>query len=611
MKPKRDTGLKAEFLAHLRQRNARLKVHSQRQFTEGGRPSADDLAASFRIGDAGNDIWLAGQQVMLMQADVFGTIRRELVDRLGMDATRRFLKQMGWQAGARDAAQVTALWPDGDDVSLFSAGPRLHKLKGVIDIEVVQFEIDNARGRFYGEFLWYDSMEAMQHLASYGVSSEGVCWMQLGYASGYASTLLGRDVVFHEVECRGCGQEHCRIIGKPAEEWGATDDDMFAETEVALYTEPRGATASHRHMVGGSPAFLAATRLLSRVAPTNATVLLTGESGVGKELFARALHRQSGRAEQPLIALNCATLPENLVEAELFGVEKGAFTGADRQRRGRFERASGGTLFLDEIATLSLSAQGKILRVIQEGELERIGGSKTLRVDVRIVAATNLNLRSEVVAGRFREDLFYRLNVFPIHLPPLRERREDLPLLMSHFLQHYCRQYERRLTGFTTRLVNTLLSYPFPGNIRELQNLIERGVIVAEDGEALDINHLALGGENERLSWRDPVADDAFAPASATPAPAPVAAGAGSPRGQQDVAMPESWEVGEYAPLARLSAFLCGDNDSLETSLSDIESLLIDEAMARSDGNVTAAARMLGMSRAQLSYRLKDRPVGH
>ncbi|WP_432696675.1 sigma 54-interacting transcriptional regulator [Marinobacterium sp. YM272] len=606
MSPKRFQGLEHEFLSLLRQRNAGLRVHNQREFTSGGTPSADDLAASFHFTGSDNNIWLAGQRVMLLQADIFGAIRRELIDRLGIDASRRFLKRMGWQAGARDAAKVVELWPNGDDESLFSAGPRLHKLKGLIDIEVVQIEIDNARGHFYGEFLWYNSMEAMQHLATYGIGSEPACWMQLGYASGYASGLLGRNVIFREVECKGCGAAHCRIIGKPADEWDEAGDELFTETEVALYSELHEPAHPHRLMVGGSPAFLAATRLLSRVAPTDASVLLTGESGVGKEIFARALHQQSERSDKPLIALNCATLPENLVEAELFGVEKGAFTGADRLRQGRFERASGGTLFLDEIATLSLSAQGKILRVIQEGELERLGGGKTIKVDVRIIAATNVDLRAEAQAGRFREDLFYRLNVFPIHLPPLRERREDLPLLMNHFLQHYCRQYGRSLTGFTSRLVHTLLNYPFPGNIRELQNLIERGVIIAEDGEALDINHLALGGETESLSWpqRHPAAEmGARAQAEGSERAADREAERHKPlldaAGQ---AMAE-----EHRPLAELDAFLSGSSERLETSLSEVESLLIDAAMDRCEGNVSAAAQMLGMTRAQLSYRLKGK----
>src|SRR5690606_27938107 len=221
--------------------------------------------------------------------------------------------------------------------------------------------------------------------------------MQTGFASGYASALLGRMVVFRETQCRATGHAACRIIGKPAEQWADLDSDTsdperdaffshlfhgMSEPEYPLATQDSDTPA----MLGAAPAFLRSQRMLQRVAPTQATVLLTGESGVGKELFAQYLHRHSSRNKRPLISLNCASLPESLVEAELFGVERGAFTGADRSRPGRFERADGGTLFLDEIVSLSLDAQGKILRALQEGEIERVGGDKPIRVDVRLVA---------------------------------------------------------------------------------------------------------------------------------------------------------------------------------------------------------------------------------
>lgn len=591
--------LEQEFVARFRERNRSLYVDRRSNFTNEGTPSVEDLADSLCFdGDDGN-IWLAGQRIMFMQAEVFGSIRSELIEKLGYRQTRQLLTRMGWQAGARDAAKVSERWPNGDGASLFSAGPRLHKLKGMVDVEVVQVEIDNARSLFYSELLWHNSLEAREHLRRYGVSSEAVCWMQIGYASGYASALLGRRVEYREVECKACGHETCRIIGKPADQWGDDGQDLFSAAGGDLYIPDDGDQPANQHtfMVGGSPAFLMATRLLSKVAPTDATVLLTGESGVGKELFARSLHQQSMRRDAPLVSLNCATLPENLVEAELFGVEKGAFTGADKQRIGRFERADGGTLFLDEIATLSLSAQGKILRVLQEGELERLGGSKTIKVDVRIVAATNLDLRQEVDAGNFREDLFYRLNVFPINLPPLRERREDLPLLMSHFLEEYCKRYNRQLNGFTTRLVNTLLAYRFPGNIRELQNLIERGVIIADDGESLDFTHLSLGAESGQLTrWGlMESADRASAQASVSSQPAAIDKTS------------TSLSQNEADPLVRLAAFVNGNDDALATSMSEVEELLISAAMQRSDGNITAAAQRLGMTRAQLSYRLKER----
>ncbi len=217
-------------------------------------------------------------------------------------------------------------------------------------------------------------------------------------------------------------------------------------------------TPSH-HMAGVSAAFNAACHMLQRVAPTRATVLFTGEPGVGKELFASMLHEISPRQAQPFISVNCAAIPETLVASELFGVERGAFTGATQSRPGRFERADGGTLFLDEIATLSPVSQGKLLRVLQEGVVERLGGTRQIRVDVRLVAATNVNLQQAVAEGRFREDLYFRLNVYPIHLPPLRERRDDLPLLLSYFLYQYSRRHGRRVKGFTPKAVRAQLAY--------------------------------------------------------------------------------------------------------------------------------------------------------
>src|SRR5262249_24988385 len=200
-------------------------------------------------------------------------------------------------------------------------------------------------------------------------------------------------------------------------------------------------------------------------------------------------------AEKPFVALSCAAIPETLIESELFGVERGAYTGAIQSRPGRFERADGGTLFLDEVGTLSAAAQGKLLRALQEGELERLGDTHTRRVDVRLMAATNVDLRDEVRAGRFREDLFFRLNVFPIRITPLRERRDDIPLLMTHFLAKFNRLHGRRLTGFTQRAVDAMLSYDWPGNVREVENVIERGVILAADSSAIDAPHLFTSGE--------------------------------------------------------------------------------------------------------------------
>src|SRR6266545_4853943 len=238
-------------------------------------------------------------------------------------------------------------------------------------------------------------------------------------------------------------------------------------------------------MIGASPRMRAIFDKIRMVAPSAGRVLITGENGTGKELIARALHDHSKRADRPFIKLNCAAIPSELIESELFGHEKGAFTGATQMRRGKFELADGGTLFLDEVGDMNPSAQAKVLRVLQEGELERVGGHETLKVDVRVIAATNKNLAAEIAAGRFREDLFYRLNVVPIDLAPLRERREDVPGLVEHFLTHACRVDDRREKRMAPGAVTMLMQYDWPGNVRELKNLIERLVILTGDSEVI------------------------------------------------------------------------------------------------------------------------------
>jgi formate hydrogenlyase transcriptional activator len=239
-------------------------------------------------------------------------------------------------------------------------------------------------------------------------------------------------------------------------------------------------------IVGRSAALRHVLAELEMVAPTDSTVLILGETGTGKELLARAVHNLSGRRAHPFVKCNCAAIPTGLLESELFGHEKGAFTGAIGQRVGRFELAHRGTMFLDEIGEAPLELQPKLLRVLQEREFERLGSSRTLHTDARLVAATNVSLPEMVEAKRFRADLYYRLNVFPIHVPPLRERREDIPLLIRHFTRHYAARIGRRITWIATTAMEALIAYSWPGNIRELQNLIERAVIRSA-GDRLDV----------------------------------------------------------------------------------------------------------------------------
>ncbi len=312
-------------------------------------------------------------------------------------------------------------------------------------------------------------------------------------------------------------------------------------------------------MVGRSEVMEAVRALIGRVAPTDARVLITGESGTGKEVVAGAVHARSGRARGPFVRLNCAAIPRDLVESELFGHEKGSFTGATERRRGRFELATGGTLFLDEIGDLSLEAQAKLLRALEAGEIERVGGSEPIPVDVRILAATNKDLRAEVASGRFREDLFFRLHVIPIHLAPLRERREDVPPLVEHFLVRNRARTGLRPPRLLPPAMDALVRHPWPGNVRELANILERLCILhaGSDVDAAEIRALVAG---------------------TGPLPAEPAAG---PAWRED------------------------DTRSLPDRLDDYERDLLSRALDVSDGNVAEAARRLRTDRANLYRRMR------
>jgi two-component system response regulator HydG len=302
-------------------------------------------------------------------------------------------------------------------------------------------------------------------------------------------------------------------------------------------------------IVGRSSAMQRVLDTVAQVAPSEATVLISGESGTGKELVAGLLHANSGRREGPFVSLNCAAITESLMESELFGHEKGAFTGAERRREGRFHQADGGTLFLDEVSEMPLSMQVKFLRVLQEREFTRVGGDGLLRVDVRVVAATNTHLPERIAAGRFREDLYYRLNVVGLQLPPLRERREDIPLLAHHFLETFAAKNRKPVKGFTPQAMDRLTRRDWPGNVRELMNAVERAVVLARADYLTEADFPAIG------------------PAPAAGAP-PAAGGAGLP-------------------------------------LSEVERAVILETLAAAGGNKSEAARRLGVTRRTLHKKLK------
>jgi len=311
--------------------------------------------------------------------------------------------------------------------------------------------------------------------------------------------------------------------------------------------------AEARQIIGTSRPMKQLLEMVATVAPSEATVLITGESGTGKELIARAIHANSGRSRAPMVMVNCAALTESLLESELFGHEKGAFTGAERRREGRFVRADKGTLFLDEVGEMSMAMQVKLLRVLQEGEIQRVGGEAPIYVDVRIIAATNIDLRAMAENGKFREDLFYRLNVVHLHVPSLKERVDDIPVLAQHFLNYYAERNRKKIKGFNPQAMDRLLKYPWPGNVRELANSVERAVILSP-GDYISEKDLPLSIMRPGVDAID------------------------------------TQRAGKFEGFAG--------------SLDEIEKAAIEKVLAKTDGNKSEAARLLGINRRTLYNKL-------
>ena len=552
----------------------------------GSEAGSDDLRAGVHFCADTGQIWLHEHRMLLIHAEAQASLRKELIDTLGMARAQALFSRMGYAAGVRDAELVRTRSQGATDLEVFMTGPQLHTLEGVVKVTPIKLEMDRAAGHFYGEFLWENSLEGQWHRHYYGTQSEPVCWSQIGYACGYSSSFMGRAILYKEVECLAMGHNNCRIVGKPVEAWDEAsgyerffDRESIADQLLDLQTQVVQLRSSISEkeklpadMVGNSRGFRAAVELLQQAAGSQITVLLLGETGVGKEMFARTLHGCSTRSKEPFVAVNCAALPEQLIESELFGVEKGAYTGALTTRPGRFERADGGTLFLDEIGDLPLAAQAKLLRVLQEGEIERLGDDRARKVNVRLVAATNCDLKQLVREGKFRADLYYRLNAYQIDIPPLRERKEDVALLAKSFLIHYGAAHGKKLRGFSDKAKRALLAYRWPGNIRELQNAVERGVILAASGSRVEIEHLFSSCTIEQ---------------------------------PQEFSLNTQGGLG----LARGDSAerLCEAVFSGVMTLDQVEAMLLESAVNKARGNLSSAARMLGLTRPQLAYRLKRR----
>ena len=469
-------------------------------------------------------IRLHEQRVVILSAAAMGLLRKELVDTLGVETTRRLILRFGFADGYHDAVSLRDRSKWASPLDGLRAGAVLHRLEGIVRAEIVKVEHDATSGRFEEQAEWHNSYAAEQHVHHFGKSAAPVCWSLVGYASGYASACLGQEIYFRETACLGQGAAKCSVVGKDAESWGdALEALRFdfqgadlgleverlrdaahrrlqeldrrerhvakRERELNLLRERVARHAAAKHFIAGSAAMQDVLELAARVAPLDTTVLVYGESGTGKEFIVRLIHDQSPRASGPFVSINCAALTETLLESELFGHVRGAFTGAVRDKAGLFEVAANGTIFLDEIGEVAPTVQAKLLRALQEREIRRVGAERNIKINARVVAATNRDLRAGVAAGTFREDLYFRLGGFVITVPPLRDRREDIPPLVHDFVRRAATRMKKDVKTVSAEAMTALMNYSWPGNVRELEHAIERAVIVAR-GTSIKVREL-------------------------------------------------------------------------------------------------------------------------
>jgi DNA-binding NtrC family response regulator len=480
-----------------------------------------DLQELLELDAQGGLVRFAGQRALLFDAVAQGLLRKELIETFGLRVARGILSRFGYVHGRRMAEAMRAQFNWDADEEWRRAGPRICALQGLFRLEAGDTGT------------WHSSYEAEQHLLHLGRSEEPVCWTLGGLVSGYLSAATGKEMVAVEDRCMGKGDSACHVTIKSTEEWGDSAGAFFRREglDAALEEVTQALKLAERRLrvrtrllarvarveedpadlVARSPEMRRVVDLARTIAKVDSTVLISGESGTGKERIARFVHDSSSCADGPFIAVNCGAISESLLESELFGHARGAFTGATADRAGLFEEANGGTLFLDEVGELSLGMQVKLLRVLQEREVRRVGENKNRAIVVRIVTATNKDLLTEVGAKRFREDLFYRLKVVELAVPPLRKRAEDLLPLARLLLAESAVHMKRSVDGLSGPAADRLLGYPWPGNVRELANVMERAVAVAKRNR-IDVEDLPpevraapiplqpIGGQIRRLA---------------------------------------------------------------------------------------------------------------
>jgi transcriptional regulator with PAS, ATPase and Fis domain/predicted hydrocarbon binding protein len=518
---------------------------------------------------------LHGRRLAVYDSHAVGQFRRDLIEMIGWDDARRIVTRMGYFWGQDDAAAMKRLFHWDSVEEWIKAGPRLRRIWGIGAIEPISLGLDESSGRFSAEFTCQDSIEADEHLAELGSSDKPCCWSLMGYASGYASYCVGKSVYFVEQECRAKGDKRCLAMGMDIDSWGpeiAKDLPYFhaadiqgkiealtsqlREQEVELDRRQRQLERTGRSRIASvevrSREFQRVVELAERVAKFDSSVLITGETGVGKEVVARHIHSQSPRSDAPFVAINCGALPESLLESTLFGHKAGAFTGATRDQPGLFEEAEKGTIFLDEIGDTTPAMQLKLLRVLQEREIMRVGETRPRKVDVRVISATNHDLHKAVQDNSFREDLYYRLRVVEIEVPPLRCRKDDILPLARHFVKKCAANLGLPALRLDATSLDCLLEYSWPGNVRELENAVEHAAVFCQDSVILPTHFPSR--ILEKIEPR---------------------------------------EEREEADLAK-------------RCLADVEWDHIQRVLSAADGNRVEAAKILGISEATLYRRLRE-----
>lgn len=467
---------------------------------------AKDLRVEELVDFSAGLIQLQGRRLILHDIHAFAQFRKDLLGMVGQEHAQRILTRFGYLWGQADAAAMQRIFNWKNPMEFLKAGPRLQTLQGVAVSVIKSLHWDSKTNHFSMDLVWHRSGEAEEHLAEIGPSKDPVCWVLIGYISGFMTYATGQEIYFIERSCRAQGKNVCVAKGLDRAGWGEEIlphlpyfepdgiQDKIQRLTHEIELKNRALERTRRNpptpqkISGVSPVEVRSAvyaRVLdsaARVAPFDTSVFISGESGVGKEVLARYIHSQSDRSEQPFVVINCSALPETLLEGELFGYKAGAFTGARQNRKGIFEAADAGTIFLDEIGDITPATQLKLLRVLQEREVVRLGENRPRKIDVRVIAATHRDIKKCVAEKSFREDLYYRLIVVEIEIPPLRARQEDIIPLARYFTKKMGRKFKMSNLKLSPQCLEHLQRYPWPGNIRELENALERAAVYSRDG---------------------------------------------------------------------------------------------------------------------------------